>query len=167
MRAGILMVGRRPLLAGDERVPQDHDDRVPTQEHLGDIAVLVDWLRFLLALAALGDLGPHLLHILQHHVAMPGGGGTPGVRGEPSVRPSSSSTHRRRCRPGTRTAGAPMPPLPVLRLRLGQRTSPFWAPVSRPLKWSHSQCLPRRAAVTINQSIWNSCKDSEQGPGLR
>ena len=52
------------LLAGDERVPQDHDDRVPAQEHLGDVAVLVDWLGLLLALATLGDLGPHLLHIL-------------------------------------------------------------------------------------------------------
>lgn len=71
MRAGILMLERRPLLAGDERVPQDHDDRVPAQEHLGDVAVLVDWLGLLLALAALGDLGPHLLHILQHHVAVP------------------------------------------------------------------------------------------------
>ena len=45
-------------------------DGVPAQEHLGDVAVLVDWLG-LLALAALGDLGPHLLHVLQHHVAVP------------------------------------------------------------------------------------------------
>lgn len=56
--------GGRPLLASDERVPQDHDDRVPSQEHLRDVAVLVDWFGLLLALATLGDLGPHLLHIL-------------------------------------------------------------------------------------------------------
>lgn len=62
------------LLAGDEWVAQDHNDRVPAQEHLGDVAVLVDWLRLLLALAALRDLGPHLLDVLQHHVAVPGAG---------------------------------------------------------------------------------------------
>ena len=59
------------MLAMHERVPQDHNDRVPTQDHLGDVAVLVDWLGLLLALAILGDLGPHLLHFLQHHVAVP------------------------------------------------------------------------------------------------
>lgn len=59
------------LLASDEWVPQHHDDRVPAQEHLGDVAVLVDRLGFLLALAALGNLSPHLLHIFQHHVAVP------------------------------------------------------------------------------------------------
>lgn len=74
-RAGLHEGGSRRaggrLLAGDERVPQDHDDRVPAQEHLGDVAVLVDGLGLLLALAALGDLSPHLLHVLQHHVAVP------------------------------------------------------------------------------------------------
>lgn len=35
------------------------------QKHLGDVAVLVGWLGRLLALAILGHLGPHLLHILQ------------------------------------------------------------------------------------------------------
>lgn len=58
------MARRRPLLASDEGVPQDHDDRVPTQEHLRDVAVLVDWLGLLLTLATLRDLSPHLLHIL-------------------------------------------------------------------------------------------------------
>lgn len=61
--------GKRPLLAGDEWVPQDHDDQVTTQEHLGDVAVLVDQLG-LFALATLGDLSPHLFHIQQHQLAV-------------------------------------------------------------------------------------------------
>ena len=55
--------GRRPLLAGNEWVLQDHDDQIPIWEHLGVVAVLVDRLG-LLALASLGGLGPQLLHIL-------------------------------------------------------------------------------------------------------
>ena len=70
MREGILTVGKRPLLGGDKPVLQDRDDQVPTQEHLGEAAVLVDRLG-LFALAAFGDLSPHLFHILQHHVAVP------------------------------------------------------------------------------------------------
>ena len=55
----------------DQRVSQHDDDRVAAQEHFRDIAVLVHRLRFLLALPTLWDFCPHLLHILQDHVAMP------------------------------------------------------------------------------------------------
>ena len=58
------------LLCGGEWVPEDEDDRVSTQEHLRNVTILVDWLRLLLALPLLGNLCPHLLHILQHHVAV-------------------------------------------------------------------------------------------------
>ena len=58
------------LLARCEWVSEDEDDRVSAQEHLGDVAVLVDGLRLLLALAHLWHLSPHLLHVLQHHVAV-------------------------------------------------------------------------------------------------
>ena len=41
---------RRDLLpSGGEGVLQDEDDGVSAEEHLGDEAVLVDWLGFLLA----------------------------------------------------------------------------------------------------------------------
>lgn len=56
--------GSKPLLASDAWVPQAHNDPIPWQEHLGDAAVLIiDWLGLLLALATLGDRGPHLRHI--------------------------------------------------------------------------------------------------------
>lgn len=45
-------------------VPEHQHDRVATQKHLGDEAVLVDRLLSL----ALGHLCPHLLDVLQHHV---------------------------------------------------------------------------------------------------
>lgn len=66
-----------PLLACNEGVPQHHNDRIPSQEHLGDVAILVDRLRLLLSLPALGHFRPHLLDVLQHHIAVPGGKKTP------------------------------------------------------------------------------------------
>ena len=70
-----------------QRVLQNEDHRVASEEHLGDEPVLVDRLGLLLALwikdestfkaisssptfASLGQLSPHLLHALQHHVAV-------------------------------------------------------------------------------------------------
>lgn len=58
------------LFASDERVPQHHDDRVSSQKHLGDVPVFIHRLGLLLSLPALGHLSPHLLHVLQDHVAM-------------------------------------------------------------------------------------------------
>lgn len=58
------------LFACDERVPQHHNDRVSSQEHFGDVAILIHGLRLLLAFATLGYLRPHLLHVFQNHVAM-------------------------------------------------------------------------------------------------
>jgi hypothetical protein len=55
-------IGRRDKCSAK----QDEDDRVTTQEHLADESVLVHTL----ALVALGLLGPHLLYVLQHHVAV-------------------------------------------------------------------------------------------------
>ena len=55
---------------GGQRVAEDDDDAVPSEEHILDEPVLVDGFGLLLALALLGHLGPHLLHILQHHVAV-------------------------------------------------------------------------------------------------
>lgn len=52
------------------RVAQHEDDRVPTEEHLTDEAVLVDWLGFLRPLASLWNLRPDLLDVLEHHVAV-------------------------------------------------------------------------------------------------
>lgn len=59
--------GRR---GGRERVAEDDDDAVPSKEHILDEAVLVDGLGLLLSLALLGYLGPHLLHVLEHHVTV-------------------------------------------------------------------------------------------------
>lgn len=67
----VLMARRWPLPASNEGFLQDHEDQVPVQEHLRCVTVHADWLGRLLPLATLGDLGPHLLHILQHHVAVP------------------------------------------------------------------------------------------------
>ncbi len=53
------------------RILQHQDDRVSAQKHLGNEPVLVDRLGLLLALARLGHLCPHLLDLLQHHVAVP------------------------------------------------------------------------------------------------
>ena len=70
-----------------QRVLQNEDHRVASEEHLGDEPVLVDRLGLLLALwikdestfeaisrsptfASLRQLSPHLLHALQHHVAV-------------------------------------------------------------------------------------------------
>ena len=61
MRGRFWQRGGGPLLVRDERVSQDHED--PAQEHLWDVAVLVDWLGLLLALATLGNLGPPLLRV--------------------------------------------------------------------------------------------------------
>merc|ERR1719400_1475923 len=55
---------------GSEWVLEDEDDRVSPEEHLADEPVLVNWLRLLLSLAGLGQLSPHLLYPLQHHVAV-------------------------------------------------------------------------------------------------
>ncbi len=44
------------LLQTSLGIPEDQDDRVSSQKHLGDEAVLVDWLRSLLALASLWHL---------------------------------------------------------------------------------------------------------------
>lgn len=77
MKEGILRAGRRPLLVGDERVPQDRDDRVPARERLGDVVVLVSWSE-LLALDALGALGPQL-HLPQHRVPVPVDGPSHGL----------------------------------------------------------------------------------------
>lgn len=53
-----------------DRVPEHENDRVSSEEHFADLPVLVDLLRFLLALPRFGHFGPHLRHILQHHVAV-------------------------------------------------------------------------------------------------
>lgn len=45
---------------------QDEDDGVTTEEHLADEAILVNTL----AVTTLGLLGPHLLDVLQNHVAV-------------------------------------------------------------------------------------------------
>ena len=58
------------LFPCDERVPQHNDDRVSPEEHLGDVPVLIHRFRLLLPFATLGDLRPHLLHVLQHHVTV-------------------------------------------------------------------------------------------------
>lgn len=64
--------GEETLFAINEWVLQDHDDRVPMQEHLGDVVVLVDCFGLLHALATLGDLSPHLLQVLQClYIAVP------------------------------------------------------------------------------------------------
>jgi len=48
---------------------QHKNNRIPSQEHLGDVSILVDGLGFL-SLASLGDFVPHLLHVFQHHVTV-------------------------------------------------------------------------------------------------
>lgn len=58
------------LFPSDEGVSQHYNHRVSSQEHLGDVTVLVYWFGLLLALATLGNFCPHLLHILQDHVAV-------------------------------------------------------------------------------------------------
>jgi len=45
---------------------KNQDDGVTSKKHLADEPILVHTLSF----AALGFFRPHLLHILQHHVAM-------------------------------------------------------------------------------------------------
>ena len=52
-------------------IAQDDDHAVATQEHFGDEAVAVDGRRLLLALTSLRNLRPHLLDVLEHHVAVP------------------------------------------------------------------------------------------------
>lgn len=51
-------------------VSQDKYHGISSQEHFRDVPVLVDWLGLFLALARLRDFSPHLLHILENHVAM-------------------------------------------------------------------------------------------------
>lgn len=53
-----------------ERVLEDHDDGVSSEEHLRDEAILCHWA-LLLAFACSRDFSPHLLHVLQDHVEMP------------------------------------------------------------------------------------------------
>ncbi len=53
-----------------QRVAQDNDDRIAAQKHFRDEAILVDWLRPCLAFLRARHLGPHLLHGLEHHVAV-------------------------------------------------------------------------------------------------
>lgn len=48
----------------------DQDDRVSPEEHLANESVLVDWSS-LLAIAISWYFGPHLLDILENHVAVP------------------------------------------------------------------------------------------------
>lgn len=48
---------------------KNQDDTVSSEEHLADKAVLVDHAS-LLAICCARCLTPHLLHVLQHHVAM-------------------------------------------------------------------------------------------------
>ena len=135
-RGQVLTAGRRPLLASDEGVPQDHDDRVPAQEHLGDVAVLVDGLGLLLALAALGDLRPHFLHVLQHHIAVPGGDGEAAGVSEGCVLtlPLGNTASRKGESQGSKAQA---------------KDFTFCASVSSSLKWRHSRCLPPRAVVKI------------------
>lgn len=52
-------------------IPEDQNDGIAAQEHLRDEAVLVHRLHLLLALAGTRHLSPHLLDVLQDHVAMP------------------------------------------------------------------------------------------------
>lgn len=131
-----MTAGKKPLLASDERVPQDHDDRVPAQEHLGDVAVLVDWLGLLLAFAALGDLRPHFFHVLQHHVAVPGGDGQAAEVSEGCVLtlPLGGTASRKGKRQGSKARA---------------KGFTLCASVSSSLKWRHSWCLPPRAVVKI------------------
>lgn len=48
---------------------ENQDDTVTSEEHLADKAVLVDHAS-LLAICCSRSFTPHLLHILEHHVAM-------------------------------------------------------------------------------------------------
>lgn len=49
---------------------QKHQDNaVASEKHLADETVLVDWSS-LLSIRQSRDLSPHLLHVLQDHVAM-------------------------------------------------------------------------------------------------
>ena len=49
---------------------ENKDDGVATQEHFADESFLVGWLGLLLAFSRLGRFGPHLLDVLQNHVAV-------------------------------------------------------------------------------------------------
>lgn len=51
--------------------PQNQNHRIATNEHLADKSVLVDRFRLFLAFTGLREFGPHLLHVLEDHVAMP------------------------------------------------------------------------------------------------
>ena len=51
-------------------VPKNQHHRVSSKEQLADVSVLVDRSTLLGALSCLGDFRPHLLHVLQHHVAV-------------------------------------------------------------------------------------------------
>ena len=66
----LLLLDGRPAARRGEGVPEDEDDGVAPEEHLGDVPVLVHRLRLLLALSGLGELGPHLLDPLEDHVAV-------------------------------------------------------------------------------------------------
>lgn len=53
-----------------ERILEDHDDGISSEEHLGDETILRDWA-LLLAFACSRDFSPHFLDVLQNHVEMP------------------------------------------------------------------------------------------------
>jgi len=53
------------------RVTKNKDDGVSSQKHLADESVFVNGFSFLGSFASFGCLCPHLLYILQHHVAVP------------------------------------------------------------------------------------------------
>jgi len=52
-------------------VSQDKNDRISTEEHLGDVAVFVDRFGFLFAFASFWYFSPHLFYILHYHIAVP------------------------------------------------------------------------------------------------
>ena len=52
------------------RVPQDQNNAIASQEHLADIPLSGHGVAFLASIS-LGHLGPHLAHVLKHHVHMP------------------------------------------------------------------------------------------------
>lgn len=71
LRDGFSWTPIKSSFSCDQRISQHDDDRVPSEEHFRNVAVLIHWLRLLLSLPALWDFCPHLLHVLQDHVAVP------------------------------------------------------------------------------------------------
>ena len=52
-------------------IAKHENNGISTQEHLGNVSVFIDGLGLFLALSGLGNFGPQLFDVLQHHVAMP------------------------------------------------------------------------------------------------